>query len=159
MRVADMCGEAWPRKMRSRGDRPAQSHLSNIAPQDHNVNSGVWNEIENTVRGFACADEAVLVATGPFITNKVFKTIGKSKVAVPDGFYKVVYCASKQKMIGFIVPNRPLKGKPKQFVVSVDEVEKLTGYDFFRHVPQPLQDRLEAASDPSLWNWSRKRGR
>ena len=38
-------------------------YLSNMAPQDRGNNGGIWNEIENTVRGFACAEGSVFDAS------------------------------------------------------------------------------------------------
>ena len=53
------------------------------------------------------------------------------------------------RTIAIVVPNQQgIKSKPwKDYLTSVDEVEKLTGYDFFRNVPEPVQKMIEATVD------------
>jgi len=134
-------------------------YLSNICPQDRSCNAGIWNEIENTVRGFACAEQRVFIVTGP-VVGKNPKTIGANKVAVPDGFYKVVFDeTAPQKMIAFYVPNRPMQGKPSDYVCTVDKIEEITGLDFFSKLPEQTQAYLESAIDVKAWNWSKNQQR
>lgn len=105
-------------------------YMSNMTPQDRGCNGGIWNEIENTVRGFACSEDSIFIVTGPIVSDEP-KTIGSNRVAVPDGYYKVIYDETPpQKMIGFIVPNQNVKGKPKDYACSVAEVEKRTGLGY-----------------------------
>ena len=55
----------------------------------------------------------------------------KSRIPVPIAFYKVILdLTPPMKMTGFIVPNETSKRRLASFAVSVDEVERLTGYDF-----------------------------
>jgi len=130
-------------------------YLSNMSPQDGSCNSGIWNEIENTVRGFACAEGSVFVVTGP-VVGKDPKTIGNNRVAVPDGFYKVVYDETPPaKMIAFYVPNRRMPGKPKDYACTVDRIEEMTGLDFFSKLPVSVQVKLEAECAVSAWDWSK----
>lgn len=60
-------------------------------------------------------------------------TIGESRVAVPERFYKVVLApfADPVRAVAFVYPNGSSKGAIKKYAVSVDEVEQLTGIDFF----------------------------
>ena len=55
------------------------------------------------------------------------------------------------KMIGFIVPNETTKRRLHSFVVTVDEVEKITGYDFFRELPDEIENKLE--SNCNFMDW------
>lgn len=133
-------------------------YLSNMVPQDRGNNSGIWNEIENTVRGFACAEGSVFVATGPITPEIPPMTIGRSRVAVPTEMWKVVYDETPpQKMIGFIVPNRNVKGKPKDYACAVAEVEKRTGLRFFPKLTG--KDSLKRSFDASAWDWSKSQRR
>lgn len=131
-------------------------YLSNMCPQNRQNNGGIWNEIEQTVRGFATAEKSVFVVTGPiFWGKKPMNTIGANKVAVPDGFYKVVYDETPpEKMIAFVVHNQPMPGKPKDYSCSVASVEKTTGLKFFDKLPTDKQ-ALKTKCDPTLWNWSK----
>ena len=129
-------------------------YLSNMVPQDRGNNSGIWNEIENTVRGFACAEGSVFVVTGPVTPDPPVLSIGRGRVAVPTELWKVVYDETPPcKMIGFIVPNRKVKGKPKDYACSVAEVERKTGLKFFPKLAG--QDSLKRTFDVGAWDWSK----
>ena len=129
--------------------------LSNMVPQNHDNNAGIWNDIEITVRGFAVNEGSVFVTTGPLVSER-HSSIGRGRVAVPDGLWKVVYDETPpEKMIAFYVPNKPMTGKPSQYACSVDKIEQMTGLDFFPKMPKEKQGRLEAACDVSAWHWSK----
>ena len=50
--------------------------------------------------------------------------------------------------IGFICRNQSQKGRKKtEFVNSVDEVERITGYDFFPQLPDDVEKRVEAKAE------------
>ena len=73
-------------------------------------------------------------------------------ISVPVAFYKVILdLTPPMKMIGFIVPNQTSKRRVYSFAVSVDEVERITGYDFFSQLDDELETNLEKSSDISLW--------
>ena len=131
-------------------------YLSNMCPQDRQNNGGIWNEIEQTVRGFATKERSVFVVTGPIRRSDIPReTIGPNRVVVPDAFYKVVYDETPpEKMIAFVVDNRPVKGKPKDYACTVESVEKATGLSFFPKLPAEKR-ALKRSCEPSLWNWSK----
>ena len=138
-------------------------YLSNMVPQDRGNNSGIWNEIENTVRGFACAEGSVFVVTGPILYVDKTRYL-KSGIVIPTALYKVVYDETPpEKMIGFIVENRPMTGNIEKKVVThacpVDLVEKLTGLVFFSSLPKEKQKRLKSSFDVSAWDWSKSQKR
>ena len=54
-------------------------------------------------------------------------------------------------MIGFIVPNQTSKRRIANFAVSVNEVERITGYDFFSQLDDELENSLEANIDIFTW--------
>ncbi len=126
---------------------------SNISPQKHAFNAGIWNRLEQKVRYWAKKNDGVYVVTGGILENNL-KTIGSEKVAVPKQFYKVILdkTKSKIKMIAFLVPHKDSKLPLYKFVVSVDTIEKLTGIDFFKELEDDLEERLESSS--SYKNWS-----
>lgn len=131
--------------------------MSNIAPQVPDFNRGIWENIESRVRGWAVRDEEVFVVTGP-VLRKGLPTIGRyNDVAVPEFFYKIVLfyqpkSGKTPRMIAFLLPNEALFGKRmNSYVVSVDEVEKTTGLDFFAKLPADIQTKLEANSSWSDW--------
>jgi endonuclease G, mitochondrial len=131
--------------------------MSNICPQVPDFNRGIWENIEERVRGWAVRDDEVFVVTGP-VLRKDLPTIGRyNNVAVPEFFYKIVLfyqpkSGKTPRAIAFLLPNEALFGKKmNSYVVSVDEVEKKTGLDFFAKLPNDIQTKIEANSSWSDW--------
>ncbi|MGN1163421.1 MAG: DNA/RNA non-specific endonuclease [Candidatus Ornithospirochaeta sp.] len=127
--------------------------LSNMCPQTHAFNAGIWSDLEEAVRSIAYEDERIYVVTGPVLTDGPYDTIGGNEVAVPKYFYKVIldYTEPVAKAIGFILPHENSKESLAYFAVSVDKVEEVTGLDFFPLLPDDEEERLEESIDPSLW--------
>ena len=126
---------------------------SNISPQIHDFNSGIWNSLEQKVRFWAKKYDGVFVVTGGVLKDEL-KTIGDEGVGVPNYFYKVLmdYNNGTPKMIAFLMEHEKSNQPLYNFVVSVDAVERLTGIDFFPQLENDIEDNLEASS--SYKNWS-----
>lgn len=127
--------------------------MTNMCPQNHGLNAGVWNSIEQQCRSWAKKYGKVYIVCGPVFLNKQHRKLGKNKVVVPDAFFKVVLRVGKEpQALGFICRNQSQKGKKKNdFLNSVDEVERITGYDFFSELPDDIEKRVEAKADLSQW--------
>lgn len=126
---------------------------SNISPQNHDFNAGIWNRLEQKTRYWANKYDGVFVVTGG-ILNDTSKTIGHENVTVPSYFYKILLDNSngETKMIAFLIPHKDSHKPLYQFVVSVDSIETLTGIDFFEDLDDKQKTVLEANS--SYKNWS-----
>jgi len=129
-------------------------YTSNISPQLHNFNDGVWNRLEGKVRYWAKKYNGIYVVTGGILSDNL-KSIGREKVAVPKYFYKVLLSKSNgnYKMIAFIVPAIDSDKPLYDFTVSVDEVEKQTGIDFFPQLNDAVENRLEKSKDYKDWSF------
>lgn len=127
-------------------------YLSNISPQHPSMNRGIWRRLEEKIRKWVDADGDLYVITGPILKNPI-GTIGKNKVTVPGSFYKIVldYNYPKVKMIGFVIPNRETRRGYEDYTMSVDDIERLTGIDFFPALPDKLEKDLESSNSP--WEW------
>jgi endonuclease G, mitochondrial len=126
---------------------------SNISPQLHHFNDGIWNNLEQKVRYWANKYEGLYVVTGG-VLNKNLETIGNEDVAVPEYFYKVLVSKvnGNYKMIGFLVPHNESDKPLYEFVVSVDEIEKKTGIDFFPKLDDAIENQLEKSSSYKDWS-------
>lgn len=128
-------------------------YLSNVCPQKPSLNAGVWKRIEERCRALA-EESVVYICCGPIVKSG-YKKIGKSKVAVPSGFFKVICMQRKGKWqaIGFIVPNTEKKrwGSMFDYACTVDEVETATGHNYFYNLPDSIERRIEAAYSPKEW--------
>lgn len=127
-------------------------YMTNMCPQDHDLNGGAWRVLEEKIHRWGKRDKRLIIATGP-IMGKSVKTTGKScAVAIPDAFYKVVYAPEQGRAIGFIYPNEPVSGSFKKRAVTIDEVERLTGLDFFPSLPDNIENALESHANPDQWS-------
>ena len=127
---------------------------SNISPQEHEFNSGVWNRLEQKVRYWAKKNDGIFIVTGGVLKDNL-KTIGEGKVAVPNQFYKIILdnTNGKIKVLAFLVNHQDSDLPLYKFVVSVDEVEALTGIDFFPELEDTIENKLEASSSYKSWSF------
>ncbi|SCY44306.1 endonuclease G [Nonlabens sp. Hel1_33_55] len=125
---------------------------SNISPQRHDFNSGIWNRLEQKVRYYAQKEDGIYVITGSILENNL-ESIGSENVSVPKRFYKILYKSSngKKSMLAFLIPHQETSQSIYDFVVSVDSIEQLTGTDFFSQLPDNLEEDLERATNRSGW--------
>ena len=130
-------------------------YMSNMSPQRRGFNQGIWRELEETTRKWAKIFKRLYIVTGPVLTSPIVERIGNNRVSVPQAYYKVLLDLDhpEQKAIGFIMPNQVSDRRIKDYAVSVDEVEELTGIDFFGELLDPdLEKELEANFDADLWS-------
>ncbi len=127
-------------------------YMSNISPQTAGFNDGIWNKIEMQVRQWARDYDSVYVVTGPIIEPD-HKSIGRNNVAVPSYFYKVVYAPSQRQGIAFLVRHQNSSKGPRQFVVSIDQIEIRTGIDFFPSLPDEIEEAIESELCVDCWQW------
>ncbi|NJN77339.1 MAG: DNA/RNA non-specific endonuclease [Saprospiraceae bacterium] len=128
---------------------------TNVSPQEPDFNRGIWKQLESHVRGWAIQYEQLYVVTGPILTERAKKRFPKEKnyIAVPQRFYKVLlnYTDDNPIAIGFIMKNEDSKEHLSTFVVSIDEIEKITGIDFFPELPNDIEKSVEAQKNLSDW--------
>lgn len=125
---------------------------SNISPQHREFNAGVWNFLEQKVRYWANKYNGVYIITGGVLKDGL-KTIGDEGVSVPDKFFKIVVDASGEnyKVLAFLIPNKPTTRSFYDFVVSVDEIEEITGIDFFESLPESVEIEIESTINLKSW--------
>ena len=131
-------------------------YMTNICPQNHNLNRGDWKELEDACRRWA-EIEPVYIACGP-ILYKVPKYgyIGKEhQIRIPDAFFKVVLTglqSGNPRAVGFIYKNEAGNYKRDKYVNSIDEVERITSFDFFSELPDDVEETIEAEYDLDEWS-------
>lgn len=129
-------------------------YMTNITPQDHKLNSGAWSKLEDKCRQRARRDSAIIIISGPVLTDPIEMHIGASGVAVPSRFFKVILSpyADPPVAIGFIMPNGYVEGGMQACAVSVDEVEAITGHDFFSALPDDIETQVESQVNFNRWS-------
>ena len=134
---------------------------TNMTPQLNAHNEGIWSNLESKVRNIANSSDTTYVVTGVIVSSSSKKetdSYGKS-VTIPDAYFKALLKYSKSSTLGqwnaaaFYLEHRSYSGNiSKEHSMSIDELEELTGIDFFVNLPakigQAQADKLEAA-DPA----------
>ena len=139
---------------------------TNMTPQLNAHNEGIWSNLENKVRNIANSSDTTYVVTGVVVSasGKKEKDSYGNSVTVPDAYFKVLLRYSKSSTLGqwnaaaFYLEHRSYSGNiSKEHSMSVDELEKKTGFDFFVNLPAKVgadQAAKIEATDPAnvaLW--------
>ena len=127
-------------------------YLSNMSPQSPQLNRGRWRDLEALIRTWATENEELYVITGPIIRENNM-TIGPNKVTVPQWYYKIVLDLNypDNKAIAFIMPNKKCEKNIRDYAVTIDKIEEITGLDFFNKLADHVEDDLEAQNDFAKW--------
>ena len=130
-------------------------YMTNICPQHPNLNSGDWHELEQACRRWAL-ESPIYIVCGPILykSNKPSYIGNEHRIRVPEAFFKVILAGiekGKTKALGFIYKNASGNRKLDAYVNSIDQVERITGYDFFPTLPDKVENVVEREYD--LKNW------
>ncbi len=140
-------------------------YFSNITPQTAQLNQQPWAALERMARQqWMCAD-TLYVVTGAWWGSSPRMTHDRNgkECPVPDAYFKVFlrtvagnvrtrgdrladYGASQLKTIGFWVENRSGQGSAREWVHSVEEIERLAGFELFPTVDAAAKRQRDAAS-------------
>lgn len=129
-------------------------YMTNICPQAKSLNTGTWKKLEEKCREWARSAGNLIIICGPVLTDEITEFIGSNRVAVPERFFKVILSPSSKPMrgIGFIMPNGSVPGGLQQAAMSIDEVEAITGHDFFSALPDSIESAVESQKDFHYWS-------
>lgn len=128
--------------------------MANIAPQAGELNRGAWNTLEEKERLWAKRDSAIVIVCGPIYDPGDKKRIGESRVRVPSAFFKAMVApyTDKPRGIAFVYPNMSAPGNMENYVMSIDEVENITGMDLFYELPDEVENQVESSASFKEWN-------
>jgi endonuclease G len=127
-------------------------YMSNMSPMEASFNRGIWSRLEDWVREEALGNSGLYVVTGPILSTSCGSI--KGSITVPCAYYKIVFTGGSQpKMLGFVLSNVGTSGSLQAFAVSVDEIEKKTGLDFFPQLDNSLEQSLEGKVSLSGWRF------
>lgn len=130
--------------------------MTNMIPQAPTNNQVTWANLETYSRSLAQSGNELYIISGGTGTSGF---IASGHVAVPTFTWKVIMVlpngsndvsrvTTSTRLIAVFMPNdNSVVSDWKQYRVSVDEVEAMTGYDFFSNVPVSIQNQIEATVD------------
>ena len=156
----------------------AQTYYStNMTPQlQHGFNGGIWANLEDAVRSVVKNNsDTVYVVTGAAFRkkggNETIKTITNTRdgkvLPVPNYYWKVLLkvkwnagAVSAASAIGFWLEHRdnyPEIPAPEinpmilEHCLSIDQLETLTGINFFPNLPDDVERTVEASFSAAAW--------
>jgi endonuclease G, mitochondrial len=139
--------------------------MTNILPQSPDNNQGPWEKLESYCRQLARSGKELFIISGGHGQGGIGKnglkaTVGRGKVLVPAVTWKVILVLDRPnagvagvdrntRTIAIVVPNKQgIKSDSwQQYLTSVKDVEKLTGYKFFTNVPAEIREVIAAKVD------------
>jgi DNA/RNA endonuclease G, NUC1 len=135
---------------------------TNMTPQDNGLNGNAWGSLEIKVRNWAknSATDTLYVVTGctgADVAAKYVLDYDDKHIAIPAGYYKALLRLSKDKKytaLGIYYDNKSSNDTNfKGLSMSIDELEKKVGVDFFVNLPDDVEKAVEAAkpADESWW--------
>ena len=130
-------------------------YMTNICPQNHNNNAGDWKDLEELGRDLATKYGNIYICCGPIVENTNTKIGTVRRIVVPQAFYKVLLrqkADGQWTAIGFVMPNQAGNRPLMTYMHSIDDVEQLTGIDFFPSLPDSIENAIE--SDFTISDWT-----
>lgn len=126
--------------------------LTNVCPQNHDLNTGDWNELEIQCRRWAKRYGRIYIVCGPVLYRQKHKTIGRNRVVVPEAFFKVVLrLGDEPACIAFIYRNKEGNRPKGDYVNSLREVERITKIHFFSGLDSDIRAQIEDHADINDW--------
>ena len=143
-------------------DSQAVFLMTNILPQAPDNNRGPWEQLESYCRSLVRQGKELYIIAGGAGTGGMGErgkrsVIGRGKIAVPAWTWKVAVVfdragmsladvTAQTRVIAVKMPNEQgIKERDwRDFITTIDEIEKLTGYDLLSNVAPVTQTALEA---------------
>ncbi len=127
--------------------------LSNVCPQKPGLNRGPWRKMEYMITDIWPEKYGdIYIISGTYSDDKLKKL--KSTINVPDGFYKIIIAQYQRRVYSQAVYMKQETGYgafPRTKLVSIDEIEKMTGLDFLSALPDGIETELESKKATRLW--------
>lgn len=142
-------------------------YLSNMQPQWQSHNAGLWERIEEEVRNWNSSyyRDTLYVVKAATIANVqlngsttagVYTEKCNNRLPVPKYFYCALLSVKngKYQALGLWTTHSDdaqADTTIKSCAISIDELERRTGIDFFCNLPDDIEDEVEASYDAYFW--------
>ncbi len=126
--------------------------MSNIIPQKHALNAGLWKTLEQKIAtSYPGRFGEVWVIAGPVFGPRPERL--QRRVAVPEACYMIIVDESdgRVRAQAFIFPQEPANPQLDRYLTTIDEIERRTGLDFLSGLPDDAENLLEARKAERAW--------
>ena len=122
-------------------------YSTNMTPQDYDLNAGIWAKLEGSVRNLCKKSDTLYVVTGCVLGSNpsIIRDRKGKTIAVPIAYYKALLFYSKKSSLAkyshysgcgvYMEHSSKLAGSPKDYTMTIKELEQKTGIDFFANLP------------------------
>lgn len=147
-------------------------YLTNMMPQKERFNrkGWVWENMERKVRNWAKQNnytfcDTMYVCKGGTIDNKsqIITTLSNGLI-VPKYYYMAILISKKQSngtmkydAMAFWIEHKESSDNGTalaKYVITIDELEKKTGIDFFCNLPDNIENQVESTVNMKLWGYN-----
>ncbi|QLE46569.1 DNA/RNA non-specific endonuclease (plasmid) [Nostoc sp. C052] len=130
--------------------------MTNMMPQTPDNNRNTWGNLEDYCRNLVNQGKELYIVAGP--AGSQGEPL-KGKVTVPQTTWKIIVVldspgsgldgiTANTRVIAVNIPNeQEINNDWRTYKVSVDELEKLTNYDFLSNVSPNIQEVIESKVD------------
>lgn len=132
--------------------------MSNIAPQIHGLNDGLWRVMEQRIISrYPARFKSVNVVCGPVYDHADHPKTIRGGVWVPDAFFLVVTDTDEDsgelRAQAYLVPHREIAESEdmSDYLTDIRTIETRTGLNFFPDLPSEKQNALETAKALKAW--------
>ena len=129
--------------------------MTNIAPQSPALNRGVWRQVEHRIADLWTSRYGeIWVIVGCISGDRGGETLSGTDIDVPSRFYQVVVAQEGLDIRALAVvfeQEVSWDAWPTRHLVTIDELEEMTGLDFLPDLPTFIQEPLEAELPSRLW--------
>ena len=126
-------------------------YYSNMSPMIEEFNRDSWAKLEDLFRSYIYRnpETQLYIVTGPVLSNDLPKIPrAQNNVTIPKQFFKVALDLTNKRAIAFLMPNAKNENPLETYAISIDDVELLTGIDFYHQLPDDIEATLESIKDP-----------
>ena len=126
---------------------------SNMSPQLGDFNRLKWAELENWMREYVTKhNTSLIIVTAPVLNSSLPKLErGVNDISIPNYFVKVALDVKNERGVGFILPHKKIKNPLESFMVSIDSIEQILGYDLFSKLDDKLENAIESHQNYKDW--------
>ncbi len=151
-------------RLRSNESNYQTFYITNMQPQLNVFNAGIWQNMEAQVRNWAAISDTLFVCKGGTIDREetilghiTDKYNGKNKIPIPRYFFMALLSKKNDsyKALGLWVEQLPedhSNDALKDYAITIDRLEELTGLDFFCNLPDEIENKTESILTHSYWN-------
>jgi len=154
-------------------------YMTNMSPQLNSFNQHYWIAFEQFVQDYpriknngvfvmkSTIDTLYVVKGGTIADDQILGYVSRNNganVVIPKYYYIALLCKTKNgnyKALAFFMEHKEYgfsnsgqdisTSEMKKSIITIDELEKYTGIDFFHNLPDDIENKVEAECDPALW--------